>query len=349
MSHSPPTSSQGDATDTHPHACLSYSEFVRLRNVQDQALNDRFRSIDNAIDEVKHSLGELRADVEVIKADIIDLRADVNVIKADIIDLRADVNHLRADVNEGRLESMRMAARFQNYTLKNPAMRITPVCILNRYGEIASPDPTCFPRNAKEFYSLRTATKERLVNMLYYLVGFYDVQVGDAEVSLSDSDSESGGDNEGGRGSPKQQVDTNWLAVEMLESILGLNEENFIRFKEKAAAYARRSPRPPTKRPNPPPSTTGGPGDDDLSGHEHKKQVVSRPSPRIPMRPRTRSSGSSSGERRRMGGEEGQSSSQTSSSEYRRHPLFHHLRSLDSNEDPIESPTNKFSTPEEAE
>jgi hypothetical protein len=40
--------------------------------------------------------------------------------------------------------------------------------------------------------------------------------------------------------SSKQWVDTISLAVEMLEGIFGLNEEALIRFKERAAALARR-------------------------------------------------------------------------------------------------------------
>lgn len=188
-----------------------WDEFFRIRQVQDQALNDRFRSIDNSIHEVKQGLEGLTVEVRAQFAKI-----DVQFANID------------AQFKEVRIESQRMAARFHNSTLKNPAMRIVPVFILDSFGEIASPDSKNFPRNAKEFYSMRDNPNKRLTRMLHYLVGFDDVQLDHQE--LSHSDSEAIDDV-----SPGQRVDTTWVAVEMLESILGLNEENFIKFKERAA------------------------------------------------------------------------------------------------------------------
>lgn len=182
--------------------------------------------------------------------------------------------NIDAQFKEVRIESQHMAARFHNSTLKNPAMRIVPVFILDSFREIASPDSKNFPRNAKEFYSMCDNPNERLTRMLHYLVGFYDVQLDHQE--LSHSDSEAIDDV-----SPGQRVETTWVAVEMLESILGLNEENFIKFKERAAALVHRSPQPPIKRPNPP----------STSIDEGKQKLASRPSQRAPTKPKSFGSG----------------------------------------------------------
>ncbi|KAK3943786.1 hypothetical protein QBC46DRAFT_253295, partial [Diplogelasinospora grovesii] len=107
---------------------------------------------------------------------------------------------------EIKIELLRIFTRFQNYIVKNPAIKITLIITYDSFKEIISPNLKMFPRNAKEFYIIRDTSNERYIKMLNYLIGFYD------------------------------------LTVEMLENILSLNEENFIRFKERAAALARRSP-----------------------------------------------------------------------------------------------------------
>ncbi|KAH8907480.1 hypothetical protein BR93DRAFT_865386, partial [Coniochaeta sp. PMI_546] len=133
-------------------------------------------------------------------------------------------------------------------------MRIGPVVAYDSSGETVSPDPRRFPRNAKEFYSMRDTSNARSAKMLNYLVGFYDVRL--HHQGHSQSDSEASDDDD----SSHEKVEPALIAVEILEDMLGLNEENFINFNKRAAELASRSPQPAVKRPKPPStSSDGGP------------------------------------------------------------------------------------------
>jgi hypothetical protein len=140
-------------------------------------------------------------------------------------------------MEELRADSIRASARFGNYMLRNPTLRITPLVAFVPGKGLVYPDMALFPRHANEFYALRHPTNERSRRMLDYFVAFYDVQLDDfgdddvAEATASDSE----------------------RAVELLEGILGLNEDNFVRFKERASKLYRRTPPSAIKRAPPPP------------------------------------------------------------------------------------------------
>ncbi|KAK1975596.1 hypothetical protein LZ30DRAFT_554399, partial [Colletotrichum cereale] len=101
-------------------------------------------------------------------------------------------------------------------------LRINPVPAYIPERGIIHPSTELFPKNAKEFYSLRDPFNDRQRRMLEYLTAFYDVPYD----SPSDVDSDT---SEGDQAFHRQGV-----AVSMLEGILGLNEENFVRFRTRA-------------------------------------------------------------------------------------------------------------------
>jgi hypothetical protein len=314
---------QAVSPSPHTHSYVHWDDFFRLRTRQDEELNARLGSIDDSINGIRQELTEFKEETTTqfneIRTELTEFKEETttqfNEIRTELTEFKEETttqfNEIRTELNEVKIASLRMAARFQNYTLRNPAMRITPVVAFNSFGEIVNPDPKHFPRNAKEFYAMRDTSNKRGANMLNYLVDFYDVQLHYEEPSQSNSEVN---DN----GSP-ETVDTVLVALEMLEGILGLNEDNFIKFKARAAAMARHSPQPAVKRPNPPStSTDGGP-----------RKLPSRPFRQISSEPNS----------------EKDRTSETSLSQ-RRPQAFNDFRSLDEDDDPIESPTNEHTTPE---
>lgn len=152
--------------------------------------------------------------------------------------LRRQNASLRREQKEVKLDNLRMAARFDNYKLKTPFLEIKPVPAYDPNRVIVLPNPDLFPRHAKEFYALRHPSNDRQREMLSYLVDFYDIQP---------SAPKDGGGKEEARPNASSE-----RAVEMLEGILGLDEDNLIKFAEQAAERRRSPKRLTTKRARPP-------------------------------------------------------------------------------------------------
>lgn len=198
---------------------LLRDEYADLRNTQDKHLNVELNAIRNSVSSVKDGLNRLEHKVEV-------LNDDVSAFKEDV----------RAQFDRLGVEALRFTALLRNSLLKNPTHRIHPIVIYQPGKGLVEPDRSRFPRHAKEFYSLRNPTTDRHRTMLAYLAIFYDIPL---NTTSSSSEDESDDD--------EVILDSPDLAVEHLEGILGLNEDNFIRFRERAEEVAN-APRQPIKR-----------------------------------------------------------------------------------------------------
>ncbi|CZR49810.1 uncharacterized protein FPRO_16018 [Fusarium proliferatum ET1] len=134
--------------------------------------------------------------------------------------------HQRFD--ELRTENVRVLANVQNGKLSNPFLPIQALPVYLPKQGITYPEATYFPKNANEFYALKQPSSPRQTAMLAYLAMFYDIshyqKHGDTAI-----------------GDPV-------LAVEYLENILGLVEDNFTRFKERAREVDARPKAAPIKR-----------------------------------------------------------------------------------------------------
>ncbi|KAF9878367.1 hypothetical protein CkaCkLH20_04405 [Colletotrichum karsti] len=212
----------------NPALPLTRNEFVDARNKQDKQLNDEFRSI------------------------------------------RTTVTSLTSTVTSLTLEVKRLDAYTRNNNLQNPTLPIIPVPRWDEDLGIDFPPRNIFPRHAKQLYALRRlsgcseTTARRRKDMLASLVKFYDVEYAawelegqddyDYNAYDSDSDSEVDADSDHARRPPPALTLEDAVykhpdrAVEALERILGLNEENFINFRERAAALRHISPAQPAKR-----------------------------------------------------------------------------------------------------
>ncbi|KAH6613345.1 hypothetical protein F5144DRAFT_401227 [Chaetomium tenue] len=259
---------------------VSWDDFVRIRNSQDehigrefttlrQTLEDLDRKLNSVeqslrgeiddlrgkvdglrgkIDRLKGEIDRLKGEIDVLKDEIRELRGEIDGIKDEIRGLRNDIrgHTARFDRLEQRfdhleLDNIRMAARFQNFMLKNPVLRITPLPAYDPTHGIRQPNAALFPRHAKDFYALRHPSNDRHRQMLAYLVSFYDIQLSIPESSYEEDEDEVG----------LEESDSE-RAAELLEGILGLNEDNFIKFRERAAEMGRRRTPPATKRSQPP-------------------------------------------------------------------------------------------------
>lgn len=203
------------ASTTSPY--LLRGDFVDFQNRHDKSLNDELFSIRDSIEQVKDELKEFKDDVKEFKDDV----------KKRFDDVNQRFDELKAD-------NMRTNAFVRNNALRNPILPIRPIVAFHPARGVLQPDPTRFPRHADAFYALRFPTTPNHHRMLAYLVSFYDIHV-PRPTSSADSDDE-------------PLIDDPDTVVDQLESILGLNEDNFVQFRQRAAQLANQ-PRPsPVKR-----------------------------------------------------------------------------------------------------
>ena len=220
---------------------VSLEEFYRICNLQDEHLGRELASIRQQLDQVHQGLDRLQGEFD-------EFRDNFNT-RFDRVDEFRDNFNTRFDHVE--LESKRTAARHRNSTLKNPVLPITPLPAYDPTRGIITPDPSLFPRHAKDFYALRDPTSDRHRRMLSYLVGFYDIQVSTPEGSGDEDEDEDEVQPEDIDGAVEVR------AVEMLEGILGLEEDNFLRFRARAAELRSRYTPSTTKRSQPPAQEEG--------------------------------------------------------------------------------------------
>ncbi|KAK7416912.1 hypothetical protein QQZ08_011830 [Neonectria magnoliae] len=233
---------------------LTHEEYVDLQNRHDKFLNREFHDIRGSIDQIKAELKEFKDDVKEFKDDVKEFKDDVKEFKDDVKEFKDDVNHRFDDVNirfddfarrfdELKAESLRNTAYMRNTALRNPKYPIRPLIAILHNG-IVEPDPARFPRHADEFYALRAPTTDHQRRMLAYLADFYDIPHTHYN-SSSDSNGDSGSDNDDQDSIVIQNPED---TVDLLESVLGLREDNFKEFRQRALELASRPPPPPVKR-----------------------------------------------------------------------------------------------------
>ncbi|KAK5654460.1 hypothetical protein OQA88_7371 [Cercophora sp. LCS_1] len=162
---------------------------------------------------VKAEIETLRVATEAfVKTEIDNFRAEVKVeldnIHHKIGRLEADVGEVKITMGEMQVTMRQIDIRTRNGKLKNPISRIRPIPIFTQGRGAQEPDPANFPRYADQFYGLRKPQKERDYQMLVYLSKFYDIWQEAVDQSIQEIDPE--------------------RAVELLEEILGLEEDNFV-------------------------------------------------------------------------------------------------------------------------
>ena len=222
-----------------PDTFVPWDDFVRIRNSQDEHLAREFTGIGRRFDQVEQRLDRLEGEFHTFKAEV--------KVRFDQVDARFDQLERKFNTRFDHLEldNKRAQARFYNYTLKNPALRITPIPTYHPSQGILEPDPTLFPRHAKDFYALRNPSNARHQKILSYLVAFYDIQLFAPDEDEDEDEDEARPEDVG----PETTVERR--AVELLEAILGLNEDNFIRFTERAAELRVRPAPSAVKRSQP--------------------------------------------------------------------------------------------------
>lgn len=220
-------------------APLTRDEYVDLRNRQDQQLRSEFTSIRGELTSIRGCIDDLIVDVEELKhehaeskANIAAIQAELHEFKTEMYDFKSDMYDFKIDMYEFKAQTYQFQAQMRNSLLKNPTLPIQPV-VQWKNGQQAI--PTQFPRNAKEFYSLREPATKHLQQMLIYLTQFYDIRVVVDDRS-GDSDEE------------EDIVQEAERIVEQLETILGLDEYNFVKFKQRARELAAQTQAPGPKK-----------------------------------------------------------------------------------------------------
>ncbi|KAI3317676.1 hypothetical protein HD806DRAFT_362602 [Xylariaceae sp. AK1471] len=204
---------------------LTYDEYVDSRNKQDTLLNHEFTLVRHSIADLDQRFNGLES-----RFDGLESRFDGLESRFDGLESRFDGLESKFDVkfNEMSARQEQLEAFVRNSRLRNPNLPIRPVVALRPFQGIVEPDPSYFPRHANEFYSLRNPATDHQRQMLAYLADFYDIL----------------------RPSKKDGVliEDPYDTVDLLEGILGLEEDRFIQFRERARHMAARPHPTPIKR-----------------------------------------------------------------------------------------------------
>jgi hypothetical protein len=111
-------------------------------------------------------------------------------------------------------------------TLETLILEIQPIVVYRPGKGILEPNSLYFPRHAKHFYALRDPRTTRHFDTLAYLAKFYDVHLPLSSEATSDESTDE-----------EPTIPRPDLVVEILEQILGLDEERFSRFAERAKEH----------------------------------------------------------------------------------------------------------------
>jgi hypothetical protein len=126
-----------------------------------------------------------------------------------------------------------LSHNFRNKTLETPILEIQPLVVYRPGKGILEPKRAYFPRHAKDFYALRDPLSTHQFDMLLYRSEFYDVHLPpSSEPSFDESTNED------------PTISRSDLHVEILENILGLDEDRFRKFTQRAKEHTRPTPRP---------------------------------------------------------------------------------------------------------
>ncbi|KAG5771358.1 hypothetical protein H9Q69_014177 [Fusarium xylarioides] len=191
-----------------------------------RAIRQEFRSdINTNIKDIRTFRNSVTKGFEAIRERDADLRNALDHEFKSVDDRFKDV-HRRFD--EMKSEFARIQAIGQNGRLSNPFLPIHALPIYLPNQGITYPEATHFPKNANEFYALKQPTSQRQAAMLAYLAMFYDVSNYKKHGDIAIHDPEE--------------------TLGYLENILGLEEERFIRFKERAYELNQEPKVAPIKR-----------------------------------------------------------------------------------------------------
>jgi len=196
--------------------------------------------------EIDSFRGEIRAEIDSfrgeIRAEIDAFRTETNnrfqSVDADIKELKTDVRQLKVTMSEMQVTMRQIEVRARNGRLKNPISRIRPIPIYVDGRGAQEPDARFFPKYADQLYSLRKPQNDSEHQMLAYLSKFYDIWQEAVDQSIDDD------------------IDPE-RAVELLEEILGLDEERFVASRAKARLLASQTPAAAEKRPRPSTDSSG--------------------------------------------------------------------------------------------
>ncbi|CAK7214515.1 hypothetical protein SCUCBS95973_002173 [Sporothrix curviconia] len=196
---------------------VSLDTYIADRKAQDETLNTEFHSIRDEFTSVHKELNWVREEFRSVRHEIVELRHEVRQTAA---------------------EQQRSAAKLRNQLLSNPTLPIEPIAIFDETRGVVQPDASQFPRHAKEFYTFQNPT-DRQRRKLEYLITFYDLVLPET-MDASSSDENSSGDSKEFDDDVNDNIFKNrdHLAVHMLEGILGLSEDNFLMFMERAQTRA---------------------------------------------------------------------------------------------------------------
>lgn len=226
---------------------LLRDEYIDRRNDQEKLISDAFNSVRNSVALVRDEVKSFKNDVE----------AQFAVIGNRLEELGSRVGELDSRVgkrlNELDLSIRRMEAYSRNNNLRNPTFRINPIVSYRPDRGIIQPDSRLYPQNAKEFYSLRQPQDQRQKDMLAYLIEFYDLPYTTWRVHPPSDYGSSSDDeiNPATQNLPSHEMTIedavchqSELAIDLLEGILGLNSDNFVKFEQKAAEHRHRTVQP---------------------------------------------------------------------------------------------------------
>ncbi|KAI1841714.1 hypothetical protein JX265_012062 [Neoarthrinium moseri] len=157
-------------------------------------------------------------------------------------------SEFRREFDELSANVRRLEAIFYNTRLRNPILPLRPIPIYNTQKGVVYPDK--FPKNAKRFFRLKNPTTPSDKSLLLYLVRFYDVEghVGwDTDESEYETDSDCDQDDLGSGSRERLSLEDATRrhphkAVETLSIIFGLDEDAFIEFVNRAAAFKQARP-----------------------------------------------------------------------------------------------------------
>ncbi|KAK3364142.1 hypothetical protein B0T25DRAFT_58914 [Lasiosphaeria hispida] len=178
--------------------------------------------------EIASASASLGAEIASVKSD---LRAEIASFKAETMaefrDVKATLLEIQVTLSEMQVTMRQIDARARNSRLKKPTARIRAVPIFIQGHGAKDPDPSFFPKYADQLYNLRKPQTAHDYQMLADLSEFYDIWDEAADTSQS--------------GGEEVKIDPEH-AVELLEGVLGLEEDRFLAFRAKAQQLADQGP-----------------------------------------------------------------------------------------------------------
>ncbi|KAK0729587.1 hypothetical protein B0H67DRAFT_604807 [Lasiosphaeris hirsuta] len=203
----------------------------------------------------------VRSEIASVRAEIASVKSDLASFKAET---KAEFRDVKATISEMQVTMRQSDVRARNSRLKNPTARIRAIPIFIHGHGAKDPDPSFFPKYADQLYNLRKPQTARDYQMLTDLSKFYDIWDEAADTSQS--------------GEEEEKIDPE-RAVELLEEILGLEEDRFIAFRAKAQQLADQGPLAGEKRDRLVTSSSTG----EPQPQRRKLQTAEQGSPTVPF------------------------------------------------------------------